>query len=86
MQMPFNHLVSDVFCIRKPYYHADLNAIALLGMALLAEKAPIVWYDSAQQASYGLSSFAYIISLNCTALKRKNLCFGLLGGHKNKNS
>jgi len=24
-------LVSGVFCIREPYYHADLNAIALYG-------------------------------------------------------
>jgi hypothetical protein len=29
MQMPFNRLVSDVFRIREPYNHADLNAVAL---------------------------------------------------------
>jgi hypothetical protein len=29
MQMAFNRLVSDIFRIREPHNHADLNAIAL---------------------------------------------------------
>jgi hypothetical protein len=40
MQMPFNRLVSDVFCIRGPYNHADLNAIALPSV-LTASPVPV---------------------------------------------
>jgi hypothetical protein len=45
MQMPFNRLVSDVFCIREPYNHADLNAIALTSTSLLPKVHGLIHYN-----------------------------------------